>query len=145
MADKFEIFDNARVKALFADVNTRAKAAREQVASRSADLIQFNKGNLEALRAAGKIVVDGSKPLAIDAVANTRKRLDAVVANVKDLKGKTPAELVKAQTEFAKAQLAVARDESKAFSLAFVKLAGEAVEPLKSRFEAVRAEFKAAA
>ena len=143
MAKKFQ-FDSARVKSLFADVNVRAKAAREQVATRRDEISQFNKGNVEALKAAGKIVVDGAKPLANDAVANTRKQLDAVVANVKDLKGKKPAELVKVQGEFAKTQFAVARDDAKAFGESCRKLAGEAVSPLKTRVAAVREQRAAA-
>ena len=140
MAKKFQI-DGARVKALFADVNERAKAAREQVATRRDELAQFNKGNVDAFKAAGKIVVNGAKPLASDAVANTRKQLDAVVANVKelkDVKGKKPVEVVKAQGEFAKAQFAVARDDTKAFGEGFAKLGREAVAPLKGRVAAVR-------
>jgi hypothetical protein len=146
MAKKFEMpsFDSARVKAAFADVKERAEAARGQVASRRADFAEFNKGNVEALKAAGKIVVDGAKPLANEAVANTKKQLDAVVANVKGVKGKKPAELVKGQGEFAKAQFAVVRDETKQFGQSVAKLAGDAVEPLKSRFASVRADLKAA-
>jgi hypothetical protein len=143
MAKKFQI-DGARVKAVFADVNERAKAAREQVASRRDELAQFNKGNVEAFKVAGKVFVEGAKPLANDAVANTRKQLDAVVANVKDLKGKKPAELVKVQGEFAKAQFAVARDDTKAFGQSFAQLGREAVAPLKGRVAAVREQRAAA-
>ena len=137
MAKKFQ-FDSAKVKGLFADVQGKAKVAREKADGRRAELVQFNKDNVEALKVAGKIVVDGAKPLANGAVANTRKQLDAVVANVKDLKGKKPAELVKVQGEFAKAQFAVARDDTKAFGQSCAQLGREAVAPLKGRVAAVR-------
>lgn len=142
MAKKFELpkIDNAKLKAVFADVSERAKTAREQAESRRAELAQFNKDNLEALKAAGKIVVDGVKPIANDAVTNTRKQLDAVVANVKDLKelkGKKPAEVVKAQAEVAKTQFNLALEDTKTFGQSVVKLAGEAVEPIKVRVAAV--------
>ena len=137
MAKKFQ-FDKARVKAAFADVQEKAKVARQKAEGRRAELVQFNKDNVEALKAAGKIVVEGAKPLANDTVANTRKRFDAVVANVKELQGKTPVELVKVQSEFAKTYTAMVRDDTKAFGQGFVKLAGEAVAPLKSRVAAVR-------
>jgi hypothetical protein len=134
---KFQ-FDSAKVKVLFADVQEKAKVAREKADGRRAELVQFNKDNVEALKAAGKVMVEGAKPLANDAVANTRKQIDAVVANVKDLKGKKPAELVKVQGEFAKAQFAVARDDAKAFGESCVRLGRDAVAPIKVRVAAVR-------
>ena len=150
MADKFKLpkFDSAKVKELFADVQEKAKAAREKADGRRAELVDFNKDNLEAVKAAGKIVAEGAKPLGKDAVANTRKQLDAVVANVKglkDLKGKKAGEVVKAQGEFAKGQLVAARDDTKAFGQSVAKLAGAAVEPLKGRVTVVRGQFKKAA
>lgn len=140
---KFQ-FDSAKVKGLFADVQGKAKVAREKVDVRRAELAEFNKGNVEAFKVAGKVFVEGAKPLANDAVANTRKQIDAVVANAKELKGKKPAELVKGQGEFAKAQLAVARDDTKAFGQSCVQLGRSAVAPLKGRFEAVREQRAAA-
>ena len=147
MATKKKTETKFDVKKLFADLGERAKGVRAKADARRGEIVEFNKGNLEALKAAGKIVVDGAKPLGKDAVANTRKQLDAVVANVKelkDVKGKKPAEVVKAQGEFAKAQLVAARDDTKAFGEAVVKLGKDAVEPLKGRVAAAKELAKAA-
>jgi hypothetical protein len=144
MANKFKI-DTNRVKEVFADVGGRAKAAREQVASRRAELSQFNKGNVEALKESGKILASGAKPLANEAVANTRKQLGEISGSVKSLKGVKPAEAVKLQREAAKASFATARADTKAFGQSCAKLASEAAVPLKSRIAAVRGEQQAAA
>jgi hypothetical protein len=143
MASKFKI-DSARVKEVFADVNERAKTAREQVATRRVEFTEFNKGNVEALKASGKILVTGAKPLASEAVANTRKQLGTIGDSVKSLKGKKAAEALKLQREVAKSSFVSMRDETKLFGQAVAKLAGEAALPLKSRIAAVRAEQKAA-
>ncbi|MET0179156.1 MAG: hypothetical protein ABW194_01575, partial [Novosphingobium sp.] len=89
MAKKFEMpaFDSERVKAAFANVSDRSKAAREQLATRRDELVQFNKDNLEALQASGKIVVAGAKPLATDVVENTKRQLRTAGETVKTGRG----------------------------------------------------------
>ncbi|MET0252225.1 MAG: phasin family protein [Novosphingobium sp.] len=136
MATKFK-FDSEKLKSMFSDVGEKAKAARETVESRRDELAQFNKSNVEALKASGKILVDGAKPIATDVVANTRRQLGETAETVKSFKGKKPAEMIKLQREASKVQMASVKAETKAFGEAVAKLVGEVVEPIKDRVAVV--------
>jgi hypothetical protein len=147
MANKFKVpsIDSARVKAMFADVNERAKTAREQVETRRDELVQFNKDNVDAIKASGKILAAGAKPLANEAVTNTRRQLGGLTETVKSFKGKSAAELLKLNREAAKSTFASARADTKSFGESFAKLAGEAVQPIKGRVAVVTKREQVAA
>ena len=136
----------ATPKALFANLTERAKTAREQAAARRAEVVQFNQDNLEALKASGRIASTGGKALVEQVVANAKRQFATVSESRKVLADvKSPKELVKLQREQAKSYFEASRADSKALGQSVVKLAGEIVEPLKSRGAAVKAQFARAA
>jgi hypothetical protein len=141
MANKIEIpgVDSDRVKAAVANVAERAKATREQLASRRAEFVQFSQDNLEALRASGKILADGVKPIADEVLAVTKRQLDAANETMKSVRAAdSTAERIKLQREATKASFEAYQADTKAFGQSVVKLMTDAVEPLKVRVQAAR-------
>jgi hypothetical protein len=123
--------DGSRAKALFADVAERAKNAREQAVAGRTKLVAFNKDNVEALKASGRIAGTGAKALGQEVVANVKREFAAVSDGPKNFSG-------------VKSCLEAARDDTKAFGQHLGKVAGDVVQPLKSRVAAVTAKPKAA-
>lgn len=129
----------AAPKSAFAQLTARLEAAQDTLSDRRAGIVKFSNDNLEAFKASGQIVVKGARPLATEAVATTRRQLEAVVDSVKSLKGvKSPVEAVKLQREAAKVALAAVRADTQAFGKSLTKLVGDAAAPLKDRVAAVR-------
>ena len=138
MASNMEIpgLDGERVKAVIAEITERSKAAHEQLTAFSSELVQFNKDNLEALKASGKIFVEGAKPIANDVIANTKRQLDAATETMKSVQAAdSMAERIKLQREAAKASFEAYQADAKALSESVVKLVTDAAEPLKVRVQ----------
>lgn len=139
MANKFEMpaFDSDRLKAAFAEAGERSKAAREQLVARRDELVQFNKDNLEAVKASGRIFAEGAKPLAEEVVANAKRQLATAGEVAKSFRAaKTAAERLQLQRDAAKTSLAAVQADTKAFGQSVAKLVNDAAVPLKGRLDA---------
>ena len=123
----------------FAPFVARAKDAQAKLAGRRAELVAFNNDNLSAMKVASQAFVTGVKPLVELAAGNARNQVQAFRATAASFKGvKSPTEAFKLQVAANKVAIATAREDTKAFGQAVVKLAGETGAPLKDRFAAVR-------
>lgn len=132
-----------KAKTIFEDATAKAKAAFEKTGEFSKDAVEFQKANLEAVVASGKAAAKGIQDVAQHNVELGKKSWEATTAHVKSLAGmQSPADLMKAQAEFARGQFdAVVADFSKATEF-YMKLAGEIAQPLQNRYAAATEQLK---
>lgn len=132
-----------KATALFTDLNTRAKTAFEKAGTVSKDVVEFHKGNLEAVVEAGKIAAKGAQTVAQNAADYGRKNFEATTTLFKSAAAvKSPTELFKLQGDFARSQFDGAVAELSKSTELGLKLAGEIFQPIQSRYAVVSEEFK---
>lgn len=129
-----------RVQAIFGDVNARAKGQIEKNTRVAEELTELGKGNVEAFVAASKIAAKGVESLGQDAAEFGRKSFEEASAALKNFaEVKSPTDLFRLQSEFARGQFDSLVAESARVSEAMIKLAGDVFEPIGNRY-AVAAE-----
>ncbi len=132
-----------KATAMFNDINTRAKTAMEKAGAASKDVVEFHKANLEAFVEAGKIAAKGVQTAAQSAADYSRKNFEATTAMFKSAAAvKSPTELFKLQGEFARGQFDGAVAEVSKSTEYSLKLAGEIVKPIQSRYAVVAENMK---
>lgn len=137
----------ARAKDAVEKAQARAKAAYGKNKERLSDAGEFTKGNLEAIREAGKILASGVKVLGKTYVEGTKSNVAIVRADVKELRAvaKSPKEFVKLQGSMMKKYFETARASNSKQTEAVRKLGKEALRPISSRVSlAVNKNKKAA-
>ena len=132
-----------KATAMFKDVNVRAKDMMSKGGEMSKDVMEFNKANMEAIVASGKISAKGAQTAAQTAVDLTKKNWEANTTHVKALTGvRAPADLFQMQTEFARKQFDSAVAEMSKNTEVALKLAGEVVAPIRNRYAVVVEQVK---
>ncbi|WP_066800463.1 phasin family protein [Sphingomonas soli] len=138
--------NTAKAQALFADFNDRTKAAVEKSTKLIEEANDFAKGNVEAIVESGKIAAKGLETLGQDAADYGRKSFESTTAALKTFATvKSPAELFKLQSDFFRTAFDSYVAEASKNTEAFIKLAGDTVQPLSSRFAVAAEKVKAAA
>ena len=143
-----DIMENTieKTQALFADFNDRAKATVEKNTKLVADATEFAKGNVEALVESGKIAAKGFEALGQDAAEYSRKSFENATATLKSLSAvKSPADFFKLQSDYVRASFDSLVAETSKNTEAFIKLAGDAGQPISSRFAVAVEKVKTAA
>lgn len=135
-----------KTQALFADFNERAKATVEKNTKLAGEFTDFAKGNVEALVESGKIAAKGFEALGQDAAEYSRKSFENATATLKSLSSvKTPADFFKLQSDYVRASFDSVVAETSKNTEAFIKLAGDAAQPISSRFAVAVEKVKTAA
>jgi phasin family protein len=125
-ADKFQT--------LFADAGERSQEIVRKSQKAAEELAEIAKANVEALTEAGRIAVSGARTIGQDALASGRQGIEQASAAVKTLaEAKSPTEFFQLQSELVRASFDRAVAEGSKLTEQFVKLAGEAVQPLSTR------------
>lgn len=133
-------------KAMFAEMNDRAKAAMEKNSQMVEEMNDFAKGNVEALVESGRITAKGFEALGQDAVEYGRKSFESTTAAFKNMASiKSPTDLFKLQSDFFRSSFDSAVAETSKQAEAMLKLAGDAAQPLSSRFAVAADKIKSAA
>lgn len=132
-----------KASTMFNDMTAKAKTAFEKTGEISKEAVEFQKANLEAVVASGKAAAKGLQEVAQHNVELGKKSWEATTAHVKSLAGMhSPADLMKAQTEFARSQFdAIVSDFSKSTEF-YMKLAGEIAQPIQNRYAAATEQLK---
>jgi phasin family protein len=119
---------------LFADAGERGQEVVKRSQKAIEDLTEVSKANVEALVDAGKIAVEGARSLGQDVVETSREGIEKAADAVRALaEAKSPTEFMQLQSEFARAQFDRFVAESSRLTETFVKLAGEAIQPIQTR------------
>lgn len=133
-------------QAFFADFNERAKAAVEKNTKLAGEFTDFAKGNVEAFVESGKIAAKGFEALGQDAAEYSRKSFENATATLKNLAAvKTPADFFKLQSDYVRSAFDSMVAETSKNTEAFIKLAGDAAQPVSNRFAVAVEKVKTAA
>ena len=124
----------APFQTMFAEAGERQQAAVKRSQKALEELTEVSRGNVEALVDAGKIAVEGARSFGQDVVETSREGVEKAADAVRALaEAKSPTEFMQLQSEFARAQFDRFVTESSRLTETFVKLAGEAIQPIQSR------------
>lgn len=130
----YELPGTDKFQSLFADASEKSQALVAKSQKTAEGLTEIAKANVEALTEASRIAATGAKSLSQDMLASSREGFEQATASVKTLAdAKSPTEFIQIQSELARTSFDRAVSESSKFAEAFVKLAGEAIQPLSTR------------
>ena len=123
-----------RLQSLVADANARGQELVAKSQKTAEELAELAKANVEALTESGRIAANGAKTLGQDMLASGREGFEQASGAMKTLAdAKSPTEFIQIQSELARTGFDRAVAESSKFAEAFVKLAGEAIQPISNR------------
>ena len=145
MATKFEL-PKFEAPKLFADFNDKAKSAVEKGTKAFEEANEFTKGNVEALVESGKIAAKGFETLGQDAADYGRKSFESLTAMLKSAASvKSPTDFFKLQSEYVRQSFDAAVAHGSKSTEAFIKLAGDAAQPIQNRLSVAADKVKKAA
>jgi phasin family protein len=134
-----------RVQAMFGDVNEQARGVFEKNARLVEELTELTRGNVEALVTSTKLAAKGVEALGQEAAEYGRKTFEEASSAMRSFAEiKSPADLLKLQSEFAKSQFDSIVAQNSKLSEAAIKLCGEIFEPLSSRYSVAAERVKSA-
>lgn len=129
-----------RATAMFGDMNTRAKDAMSKGTKAIEELVEFSKGNVEAIVASGRVAAKGAEEIAKYSAEYGRSTVEKANATAKQFAAvKSPTEFFQLQGEVAKQTLDALVAEGSKFTESYLKLIGEISQPISNRV-AVAAE-----
>ncbi len=134
------------VKEAAADAQTRLKSVYDKGAEVSAEVVEFHKGNIEALVESGKILAAGAQDLGRTYVEDAKGAVETVTADVKKVAAvKSPTELFQLQGEIARRNFDAAIAAASKNTETFIKLANDAFAPVSTRLSLVAEKISKAA
>lgn len=133
-------------KEFLADAQTRAKTAFAKSGELASEVNEFNKGNVEAVVASGKIFFSGMQDLGREQVEATKTVVETVTEDFKKMAAvKSPTELLQLQGELARRNFDAAVSFGSKNTEALVKLYNDAFAPISSRVSLAAEKIKKAA
>ena len=98
------------------------------------ELVEFSKGNLEAVMSSGRIAAKGAEEIAKYSAEYGRAAVERANATAKQFAAvKSPAEFFQLQGDIAKQTLDAVVAEGSKFTENYLKLMGEVAQPISSR------------
>jgi phasin family protein len=132
-----------KAQAVFGDLSERFKTAFEKSTKLGEDMVEFAKGNVEAMIASARVAAKTGEALGQEAAEYGKKNFESATTAFKSFATvKSPTELFQLQSEFAKAQFDSAVSEASKVSEVMMKAAGEIVQPLSNRYALATEKFK---
>ncbi len=129
-----------RATVMFGDMNNRAKDAMSKSTKAIEDLVEFSKGNVEAMVASGRVAAKGAEEIAKYSAECGRSAVEKANAAAKQFAAvKSPTEFFQLQGDVAKQTLDALVAEGAKFTESYLKLIGEISQPISNRL-AVAAE-----
>ncbi|HWI86247.1 MAG TPA: phasin family protein [Sphingomonas sp.] len=133
-----------KAQALFGDYSNRFKTAFEKSSKIGEDLVDFAKGNVEAVIASARVAAKASESLGQEAAEFGKKNLETTTAAFKSFASvKSPTELFQLQSEFVKTQFDSLVAEASRVSESLMKVAGEVSQPISTRYALAAEKIKA--
>ena len=135
-----------KTQAMFADMNNRTKEAMEKSTKLFADMNEFAKGNVEAVVESSKVAMKAFESLSQEAADYTRRSFESATATMRTLAAvKTPAELMKLQSDFVRQSFDNLVAETSKQTEAMIKLAGDVAQPISNRVAVAAEKIKVGA
>ena len=124
----------AKAGAFMHDATGRAKDAMEKGTKAIEELVEFSKGNLEAMMTSGRVAAKGAEEIAKYSAEYGRATIEKANATARQFAAiKSPTEFFQLQGELAKQTLDAVVAEGSKFTEAYLKLIGEVSQPISSR------------
>ena len=139
----FEGFQGAApFQSMFADANGRAQDAVKRSQRVAEELADLARSNVEAIVESSRVAAEGARSIGQDVVAKSRDGVEQAADAIRSLaEAKSPTEYLQLQGDFARASFDRMVAESSKLTESFVKLAGEAFQPLSNRASANAERF----
>ena len=132
----------APFQTIFADASERGQDMAKKSQRVAEELADLTRANVEAMVEAGRVAAEGARTIGQDFVAKGRDGADKAADAIRSLaEAKSPTEYMQLQGEFARASFDRMVAESSRLTESFVKLAGEAFQPLQNRASANAERF----
>jgi phasin family protein len=127
---------------LFADANGRTQDVVKRSQRVAEELAELSRANVEAVVEAGRVATEGARSLGQNVVASSRDGVEQAADAIRSLaEAKSPTEYMQLQGDFARASFDRMVAESSKLTESWVKLAGEAFQPLSNRASANAERF----
>ena len=124
----------------------RAKAQMEKGAKAFEDMNAFGKGNVEAIVESSKIAARGFEQMGQDAASYMKSSYESATGMFRSMAAiKSPTELFKLQSDYARASFDAFVAEASRSTEAALKLAGEIAQPISNRVALAAEKIKVAA
>lgn len=131
---------NERAQAAFGDMSARSKDAMEKGGRMMEEMVEFAKGNVEAIVASSRVAAKGAEELTREAAEFGRKRVETATSTMKGFaSAKSPTEVFQLQSDYARGAFDSMMAEGSKMSEAWLKVATDAFQPITDRY-AVAAE-----
>ena len=135
-----------KTQAMFADMNSRTKEAMEKSTKLFADMNEFAKGNVDAVVESSKVAMKGFESLSQEAADYTRRSFETATAAMRNLAAvKTPAELMKLQSDYVRQTFDSMVAETSKHTEAMIKLASDVAQPISNRVAVAAEKIKVGA
>ena len=122
---------------LFTEAAERGEVTAKRSRKAAEELADIYRGNVDAFVEAGRIATAGAQSIGQDIAAKSRDSLEQTANRVRSLaEAKSATELLQLQSEFARSAFDRFVEDSSALTESFVKLAGEAFQPISNRASA---------
>jgi phasin family protein len=127
----------APFQSFFADAGERGQEAVRRTQKVAEDLADLTRANVEALVESGRVAAEGVRSLGQDVVARNRDGVEKAADAIRTLaEAKSPTEYLQLQGEIVRTSFDRLVAESSRLTESFVKLTGEAIQPISNRASA---------
>jgi phasin family protein len=127
----------APFQSLFADAGERGQDAVRRTQKVAEELADLTRANVEAIVESGRVAAEGVRSLGQDVVASSRDGVEKAADAIRTLaEAKSPTEYLQLQSDIARSSFDRLVAESSRLTESFVKLAGEAIQPVSNRASA---------
>lgn len=127
---------------IFAQANEQSQGLAKRSQKVAEELADLARANVEAVVEASRVAAEGARAIGQEAVSSGRDGFEQAAGAIRSLaEAKSPTEYLQLQGEIARASFDRAVAESSRLTESFVKLAGEAFQPLSNRASANAERF----
>lgn len=132
-----------KAQAAFGDVQGRMKAAYDRSSRLGEEMLDFARGNVEAVMASARAAAKAGEVIGAEAADYGKKSFEQATATFRSFATvKSPTELFQLQGEFAKASFDSAVAGASKLSETMMKFAGEIAQPLSNRYALAAEKIK---
>ena len=127
----------AAFEKMFSEATERSEETAKRSRKAVEELADIYRGNVDAFVEAGRIATAGAQSISQNVAAKSRDNLEQTANTVRSFaEAKSATELLQLQSEFARNAFDRFVEDSSALTESFVKLAGEAFQPISNRASA---------
>jgi phasin family protein len=124
----------APFQSLFGDANERGQDLAKRGQRVAEEITDIARANVEAIVEAGRVAAEGARSLSQEALAKSRNSVEQTADAIRTFaEAKSPTEYLQLQSDFARSSFDRVVAETSKLTESWVKLAGEAMQPLSNR------------